>query len=116
MPAPSIEYRQRGDSWVIPFTVTNRATGLAFTGLSTSTIVATIKTKDTDILFWTGTKAGGQIVVTDNAAGQGEVRVPYSATAAAGLIYYICDIQVTTSDDYRWTPVVIYIAVERDAS
>lgn len=116
MTAPEIHYRRRGDTWTFPLTVTDEATDAAYTGLDTSTIVSTIRVRDSGTLLWTGTEAGGEISVTDNDDGELEVTVPHATTEDAELILYECDVEVTTAGGQRRTVAVFLIQVTKDVS
>jgi len=110
------EYRTRGDTWSFPMTVTDDATGLPYTGLATSTIVSTIRVRDTGVSFWSGSKAGGQIVVTNAATGALEVTVPSATTASALLVYYDMDVEVTTAAGVKRTVVAFALKATKDVT
>ena len=97
--ARAVTYIVRGDDVAIPITVVTQQPGVdpPYTGLGTSDITATLKHRDTGVTIWTGTKAGGQIVVTNNAAGEMTVTIPRATTAALELRPYNLTVTPTAS-------------------
>jgi hypothetical protein len=107
------ETRVAGDDWNFDVTVTQTsAAGVVtpLTGMTDDTIAATIKHRDTGTSVWSGTRAGGQITVTDDAAGLIRVSVPRASTAITPMLYN-ADVEVTTSANVKVTPIRFYIDV-----
>jgi hypothetical protein len=90
--------RVSGDTWDIDLTITQTIDGVTtpMTGLTTAGITATIKHRDTGAQIWQGTRAAGQITVTDDPAGEITIRVPAATTAPLGERLYNADIEVTS--------------------
>lgn len=108
------EKRVAGDDWQFDLTITQTdALGVVtpLTGLTSATIVSTLKHRDTGAVLWTGTKVGGQITVTSDPNGQIRVSIPRASTIAFPLMLVNADVEVTTSGGVRVTPVRFYILV-----
>jgi hypothetical protein len=87
-----------GDDWNVDHTVTNTDENevvTPVTGLTTATIVSSITNRDTGAILWTGTRAGGQITVTNDALGKISIAVPRATTATFTQRLYDMDVRVT---------------------
>jgi hypothetical protein len=103
-----------GDDWdFFPFITVTDANGVTTpaTGLTTATIVSSITDRDTNDILWTGTRAGGQITVTDDPNGGLKISVPRASTALpaapAGTLYDM-DVRVTSGTP-KVTPLRWYV-------
>lgn len=99
-----------GDDWNFDLTITQTdALGVVtpVTGLTTATIVSTIKHRDTGVVMWTGTRAGGQITITDDPTGKISIAVPRSDTDDLTQRLYDMDCRVTDATT-KVTPVRWY--------
>ena len=89
-----------GDDWAFDLTITQTdANGVVtpVTGLSSATIISTIENRDTGTDLWTGTRAGGQIVVTNDSQGKITITVPRATTATFAAQLYDMDCRVTST-------------------
>jgi hypothetical protein len=71
-----------GSDWNIDLTITRtdeNGVVTPFTGLNGATIVSTVKHRDTNAQMWQGTKAAGNITVTNDSLGKIRVAVPVAA-------------------------------------
>lgn len=110
------EERVVGDTWDFPLTITQiDEDGVSgpYTGLSASTITCTIRHRDTGAQLWQGTKAGGQVTVTDDPNGEILVRVPSADTDEFEERLYNADVQVT-SGAVTVTPIRFYLQALKD--
>jgi hypothetical protein len=110
----TIEKRVVGDDWNFDITVTQTdafGTVTPLAGLTNATIISTFKHRDTGVQIWQGTKAGGQITITNDAAGQIKVSVPRANTATFPLMLLNGDVEVTTSGGVRVTPIRFMVDV-----
>jgi hypothetical protein len=90
-----------GADWVFDHTVTSTdANGVVtpVTGLSTATVISTIRHRDTSVQIWQGSRSGGQIVVTNDSAGQLRISVPRATTATLEQRLYDMDLYVLQSN------------------
>lgn len=100
-----------GDDWdFFPFITVTDANGVTTPApnLSTATIVSTITHRDTGVSMWSGTKAGGQITVTDEPNGGIKISVPDATTATFTPRLYDMDVRVT-SGSQKVTPIRWYV-------
>ncbi len=109
--------RVRGDTWNIPALIkkTDPATGITApaTDLAVCTIVSTIRSKGSDVLLWTGTKAAGNITLLGSGDGKINVKVPAGTTATAKRKVYKMDVEVTlTATGDVTTPLILLILVD----
>jgi hypothetical protein len=108
--------RTKGDDWNVDLTITATdalGTETAVTGLSTATITATIKLRDTGAQVWQGTRAGGQITVTSDPNGQISIAVPAATTATLSQRLYNMDVQYV-KNSVTVTPKRWYVQVVED--
>lgn len=95
-----------GDDWPFDLTITQTdelGVVTPVTGLTTATIVSTIKHRDTGVVMWTGTRVGGQITVTDDPNGKIRITVPRADTDDFTQRLYDMDVRVTSGTP-RVTP------------
>ena len=110
--------RVKGDTWNIDLTVTQTDENdveTPVTGLSTAAITSTLKHRDTGAELWQGTRAGGEITVTNDALGKIRVAVPAATTATLEQRLYNMDVPYVgggvTVTPHRW-----YLQVVEDYS
>jgi hypothetical protein len=109
--------RAKGADWNIDHTVTQTDANGAVTpvtGLSAAAITSTIRHRDTGAQLWQGTRAGGEIVVTDDAAGAVRIAVPSTATDDLEQRLYDMDLWIDHNNAYqppkRWFVQVVTTA------
>lgn len=89
--------RAVGDDWNFDHTVTSTdANGVVtpVTGLTSATIISTIRHRDTNVQLWQGTRTDGQVSIVSDPLGQIRISVPRTTTDDLQERLYDMDLQV----------------------